>query len=106
MYRTIDTTFTLYERSIVYTMGSLVFVAALAYVVFLVNTVVAASEREHAERRIDAVRGELAEAEKAYVDLSRSITVSLAAERGYTDASGVHYATENGEPSSLSIRGR
>lgn len=106
MFRAINTTFTLYERSIVYTMGLLVLLAAFAYVTFLVRAVVAAGQSDVAERRIDAVRGELAEAEKKYVDLSRSITIVLAVERGFSDASAVRYASQSIEPSSLSIRSR
>lgn len=89
-------------------MMTLVVLAAAAYVFFLVQTVVSASDREYAEKRIDGIRGELAVAEQHYVDLSRSITVSLAVERGFSDATRVRYAggVDTSAPATLSVRGR
>jgi hypothetical protein len=105
MFRTFHHRFTLYERTIAITMGGLVVSASLAYLVFLVMTVIATSEREMIDRRIDVARGEVAAMEKTYVELSRSITVALAAERGFTEVAP-RYASDDQAPSTLSIRGR
>lgn len=106
MLRTFHHRFTLYERTIVITMSGLVLGAAMAYVAFLVMTVVATSERDIADRRIDMARGEVAAMEKAYVDLSRSITVALATERGFSEVVVPRYTSDDRTPNTLSVRGR
>jgi len=107
MIRSLNRKFTLYERTVIAVMVSLVAGSSAVYLAYLVRTIAVTSERDAIERRIDQERGQVAEAERTYATLVRSITSDFAVREGYRDArSPVYLVSSASDSGAFTLRDR
>lgn len=106
--RSITKQYSLYERTVTWTLMFFVAVALLAYCYFLTLSVFAVVERNHAERKIEEAKGHLALREKEYAELRQKITLAVAKERGFIEVATPAYLSLMPEKNvgSLSVRTR